>query len=191
MRTASALVFAALSIGPVVAGCTRKPAAPVATPPPAGSASAEKKPELGPLVALGRIADRAAARSGPPAPDGDPDVVFEVRIVGPVVALAISDSDAGGKVQGDAVWSTALGDTPIGKIFSVPRSLGRDTWTVAVTRGEALLNPDGVLPTGFTLDGPVRLHIADPGGGFRNGKTVVLLVLRPDGTIDRSAGAIL
>lgn len=174
----------------VLAGCPQKPLAPTA-PATTASSGAPRAPEVGPLVALGRIADRAAARSGPPAPDGDPDVVFEVRIVGPVVALALSDSDAGGKVQGNAVWSTALGDTPIGTIFDVPRPLGRDTWTIAVTRDGALLNPDGVLPKGLVLDGLVRLHIADPGKGFGNGKTVVLLVQRPNGAIDRSAGAIL
>jgi len=180
-----------LTVG-ALAGCPQKPPAPVApiAATPTDSA-APRPPELGPLVALGRIADRAAARSGPPGPDGDPDVVFEVRIVGPVVTLALSDSDPGGKVQGNAVWSTALGDTPIGTLFGVPRPLGRDTWTIAVTREGTLLNPDGVLPKGLVLDGKVRLHIADPGKGFGNGKTVVLLVQRPDGTIDRSAGAIL
>ena len=175
----------------VLTGCPQKPPAPTAPATAASSSDAPRAPELGHLVALGRIADRAAARSGPPAPDGDPDVVFEVRIVGPVVALALSDSDPGGKVQGNAVWSTALGDTPIRTIFGVPRPLGRDTWTLAVNRDGTLLNPDGVLPKGLVLDGTVRLHIADPGKGFGNGKTVVLLVQRPNGTIDRSAGAIL
>lgn len=170
--------------------CTQRPPAPPA--PPATVASKEPVSELGPLVALGRVADRAAATSGPPAPDGDPDVVLRARVSGPVVAFAISDSDAGGKVVGDAVWSTLLGDAPVGKLFSVPRVLGKDTWTVAVTRDGVLQNPNGPLPKSTVYDrAELTFHIADPGGGFSHGHTVVLLVLRPNGAVDRSAGAIL
>ncbi len=185
MRALAALVL--------LGACTQRPPAPPAPPTPSADASSKGPvPEVGPLVALGRVADRAAASSGPPGPDGDPDVVFGVRVSGPVAAFAISDSDVGGKVVGNAVWSTLLGDAPVGKLFSVPRVLGKDTWTIAVVRNGALQNPEGPLPKGTVYDrADLVLHIADPGGGFANGHTVVLLVLRPDGTVDRSAGAIL
>jgi hypothetical protein len=161
--------------------------APVARPLPSASAAGPRHEDVGPLVRLGFTEDRLSPNDAPLVPDGARDYAFRVRLAGEVAALALIASDAHGNPSTAEQWDTIVGDTPIPAVLHVPFKLGAETASLAVVdAGGTLLNPSVTMPLRVFHDELVTIYAADPWGFFREGRAFTLLVLRPDGRVDRS-----
>lgn len=149
-------------------------------------------PELGPLACTGSFDDRISADDALIAPDGLRDVAFHVRIRGTFVALALVSSDLHGRVVGNEVWDTVVGDTPMPSALGLPFKIGRETAGMALyDTTDRLINPRVTLePRAF--DGSlVTIVVPDPWGFLRDGRTFTLLGLRADGKVEKSTAVAL
>lgn len=136
---------------------------------------------------LGYIGDRVAAIDAPIHPDGITDFAFRVRISGDVVAMALIGSDGHGNPVGAIEWDTYAGATPIPKALGVPFQKGVDTAELGVFDASGkLLNPEATLAPRTFHDEFVTLYAADVWGYFHEGRAFALLVVRPDGRVDKS-----
>ena len=151
-------------------------------------------PDLGALVWLGATDDRVQVDDGPIHPDGRRDYAFAVRLSGPVVSLTLTLSDLHGRRVGSSVWDTITGTTVIPSSLDVPMKLGRETAQLAIYDGGGhLLDPQGSLPANTVFDGS-RITVVAPdwGSEFHDpGRAFTLVVLRPDGHVDRTTAVIL
>ncbi len=180
--------LAALVVG-CTAGCAeRLPAPTVAAPTPSAT-----KRELGPLVALGWIADRVGPTGDRLQPDGVADFAFRVRVSGPVKALFVVSSDTRGVPCCGDVWDTVLPPFVFPKAWGLPHAQAGSTWAIAVYGSDArLLNPGVTLPETTFLDEVVTIFVPDPPRiALTPGRTLTLLALRPDGTFDRATTTLL
>jgi hypothetical protein len=173
--------------------CSARPPAPqVVEPDPARDAGTG---EVGPLVWLGVTTDRLQFVGNPLHPDGHPDFACTARLSGPVVSLTIMLSDTRGKRVGASIWDTNVGDTPIPAVLDVPMKLGAQTANLGVyDPSGTLLNPDGALPPNSFFDGGWYTFVLPDWGGDDftiEGRAFTLLVLRPDGRVDRTTVVVI
>ena len=176
------------------AACSARPPAPQVVEPDHSSDAGVN--EVGPLVWLGLTNDRLQVEGEPLHPDGRPDYAFMVRLSGPIVSLTFTLSDSHGKRVGESVWDTIKGDTPIPASLGLPPHMktGANTANLAVyDLAGKLLNPDAALPPGTVFDGSAyTLVLPDWGTEFAvEGRAFTLLVLRPDGRVDRTTVVIV
>jgi hypothetical protein len=176
------------------ASCSARPPAPPVVEQNSGADAGVG--EVGPLVWLGLTGDRLQVEGEPLHPDGRADYAFTVRLSGPVVSLTFTLSDIRGKRVGESVWDTISGDTPIPASLDLPprMKIGAHTANLAVLDASGrLLNPNGSLPPNTVLDGGwYTLVLPDWGNEFRDeGRAFTLLVLRPDGRVDRTTVVIV
>jgi hypothetical protein len=174
--------------------CSARPPAPQIVEPERSSDAGAG--DVGPLIWLGLTNDRLQVEGEPLHPDGRPDYAFTVRLSGPVVSLTFTLSDTHGKRVGESVWDTISGNTPIPASLDLPErmKIGLHTANLAVYDHQGtLLNPNGSLPPNTTFDGDwCTLVLPDWGTEFSvEGRAFTLLVLRPDGRVDRTTVVIV
>ncbi|MFI6484927.1 VWD domain-containing protein [Nonomuraea sp. NPDC050663] len=117
--------------------------------------------------------DILGGQDGRIAPDGFPDVVFDVVIEGEVVDLVLNVCRANGKPTGHH-WDTIAGSRTIPPGFAF--TTGNQTWTLAVYSGGQLVSGhDGSLQKTFEQSEAVRINVADD-GSLRKGSFVCLTV---------------
>jgi hypothetical protein len=161
-------------------------------PPPEKPAPAPHA-DLGPLVALGVIADRVALKDHPVQPDGDPDFAFRVRLSGDVEALVLMSSDPSGKFRGMEVWDTLTAPTEFPKDWNLPFPKADYTAALAVyDASNTLINPATTLARTRFSDETVTVFAEDQHHQrFVPGRTYTLLVVRPGGRVDRATTTLL
>jgi hypothetical protein len=174
--------------------CSARPPAPQVVEPDRSADAATE--EVGPLVWVGLTNDRLQVEGEPLRPDGRPDYAFMVRLSGPIVSLTFTLSDSHGKRVGESVWDTIKGDTPIPASLGMPErmKIGAHTANLAVyDESGRLLDPDSSLPPNTVFDGNwYTLVLPDWGTEFSvEGRSFTLLVLRPDGRVDRTTVVIV
>ena len=171
-------------------GCLARPPAPVATSAPHAAADVD---ELGPLVAQGLGPDVAVPQDLAIGHDGERDDYFQVSLSGPVVAFVLAMSDLRGRPIGPGVWDTIVGDVPIAEAFGLSGfHRGNETAGLALfDEAGTALNPKGTFPPQRFRSAIVRVVASDPWGYFREGRAFTLLVLRPDGHVDRTTATLL
>lgn len=180
---------AALGIVLAATGCAKLP--PPTRPPTHVAVVGEPaaKGEVGPLVRVGFRDDALGPEDGPVRKDGQPDFAFRVRLSGTVSALALINSDPQGHLAAPEIWDTIIGPTPYPKALGLPFRTGGETASLALVDAEGtLLNEAGSL-SAHVFDGAgeiVTIYVADPWNNLREGRAFTLLVLRPDGVVDRS-----
>ena len=180
--------IATLTVAALI-GCRPRPPAPVATPPPSAVAAVD---ELGPLVANGFGLDVAVPQDIGVGHDAERDYYFQVRVSGPVVAFALAMSDVRGRPLGPGVWDTFVGSTPIPEAIGLAFHRGDETAGLALfDEAGTPLNPRGSFPAQRFQSTVVRVVASDPWGYFREGRAFTLLVLRPDGRVDRSTATLV
>jgi hypothetical protein len=122
-------------------------------------------------------------------PDGEVDIAYGARVVGPVSALYFLITGPSGEVilvngyyrQADTDAGTAVTD------FMGTTWRGVDTWVLGVDDGAGLINAaDGTISLGEGVH-DLTLWIAPPQDYDWSHDPAVLTVVRPDGTIERSA----
>lgn len=184
-RTGAGVAVAAL----VLAGCADRLPPPAVAPSP----SAAARRDLGPLIALGWTADRVGAGGDRVQPDGLVDYAFRVRISGPVRALVLVSSDTRGLPCCGDVWDTLRAPFVFPDGWGLPNVPAAATWSIAVEDGASrLLNPEVTLPETLFRDEHVTIFAPDPPRArFVPGRTLTLLVVRPDGTLDRTTTTLL
>lgn len=181
----------ALALFSLGAACAPPPSAPLVAARPAESAGVVRR-ELGPLISQGYSADRASWIDAPVQGDGRPDYAFRVRVSGDVVAMSLASSDAHGTPVSVEVWDTFVGEAPIPASLGEQHKLGGETIQLGVTDAAGtLLNPAGTLPPHRFDDETLTIYAPDAFGLFRSGRVFTLLVVRPDGAVDRSTVVIL
>jgi len=188
-RLAAVVVACALA-------CTKPPVAPPAPTQPVADAdaTAPARRDLGPFVAVGPSADRVPRGDGPVKPDGTKDFAFRVRVAGEVAAIVVMSSDIKGNPVGGEVWDTYRGETKLPEKVAkqLKYDTGKWTWTLGVfDASDRLVNPEGELPQGTSFhDETLTIYLGD-GGFFTSGYTVTIMVVRPDGTIDRATTSVV
>ncbi len=148
-------------------------------------------PTLGPLATSpdSLSVDRVSSADDGVRPDGVPDGVFTVTVVGPLKSFILITTDESGRPSMEQQWDTVVGTVPLPHdAIGTHYELGNSTWVLGVMENGKLLNrPDGSIPPLGPGVHTLRLFGSINGVAgwpiFEKGTHFRLLAQKEDGTL--------